>query len=121
VQGAAEQLVEPGLVGPVPGQVQDLAVCGVRQPRRSGNQLGADGAAAGATVAAAGQRTRSAGEVMGDSGADQPCRVGGEDSRREVGERAVLQLGDDLLDDGVVAVGASAASIDSGESVNTAW
>jgi hypothetical protein len=55
--------------------------------------------------------------------AAQTSQVGvrGEDARGEVGERAVLQLGDDLLDDCVVGVGASASSIGSREPVNTAW
>jgi len=38
-----------------------------------------------------------------------------------VHERAVLQLGDDLLDDSVVAVDGLGASIGSPLLVNTAW
>lgn len=53
----------------------------------------------------AGQGAGGAGEVVGDRGADQPGGVRGEHPRGQVRERGVLQVGDDLLDNGVIAVG----------------
>jgi len=38
-----------------------------------------------------------------------------------VGQRSVLQVGDDLLDDGVAAVRLAASSIGSGLLAKTAW
>jgi len=50
-----------------------------------------------------GQCSGGAGEVMADSRAGQPG-AGGEVFRREVGQRAVAEVREDLLDDRVVAV-----------------
>ena len=107
VQGAAEQFVQAGFPRPVTGQVQVLAVRGVRDPHRSVDQLVAQGRGAGTGMPAAGQDAGGAGEVVGDRGADQPGGVRGERAGGQVREWAVLQLGDGLLDDGVVAVGGS--------------
>ena len=68
VQGAAEQLVEAGLEGPVSGQVQDLAVRGVRDAGRSRNQLGAQVGGPGPALAAAGEDAGGAGELVGNRG-----------------------------------------------------
>ncbi len=100
-----EQLLEGGLPGPVGRQVQPQAVGGAGDPGRGVNQLGANGAGAGSGMAGGGQRTGGAGEVVGDCRADQPGGVRGESPGRQVRQRGVLQVGDDLLDDGVVAVG----------------
>lgn len=82
VQGPAEQLVQAGFPGPVPRQVQDLAMRGVRDAGRSGDQPGAQGGGAGAGVPATGQDAGGAGEVVGDRGAGQPGTVRGERALR---------------------------------------
>jgi hypothetical protein len=56
-------------------------------------------------VPVGGQHACGAGEVERDHCVREPGGVGRVRSRGEVGDRAVLQLGDDLLDHGVVAVG----------------
>ena len=53
MQRAAEQLVQAGFEGPVPRQVQELTMRGVRDPGRGVDQAGAQGRgemAAGAKV-----------------------------------------------------------------------
>lgn len=77
----------------------------MRDPGRGRDQLGSDGAGAGPAMAAAGEGAGGAGEVVGDGGAGQPGRVRGDSTRGQEGERAVLQFGDDLLNNGVAAVG----------------
>ena len=98
-----------------------MLVGGVGQACGGVDQLGADRGGAGPGVTAASQRAGGAGEVVGDRGAGEPGGVGGEAPGGQVREWAVLQLGDDLLDDGVVAVGGFGVGIGSGLSVNTAW
>jgi len=56
-------------------------------------------------MAGAGEDSRGEGEVERHRGASQPGRVRGEHPGGQVREWAVLQLGDDLFDDGVIAVG----------------
>ena len=51
-----------------------------------------------------GQAAGGAGQVERDRGEDQPRGVRGEPPGGQMRERAVLQVGDDLLDDGVPAV-----------------
>lgn len=127
MQGLAEQLVKAGLPGPPPGQVQQLLMGRVRDPGRGVDQLGAHGRNPGPGVPAAGEDGGGAGEVERDHRAGQPGGVRSEHPRREVGERPVLQLGDDLLDEGVVAVGGLrgqhrlARVGEHGVVANTAW
>ena len=69
-----------------------------------GDQVAADGGRAGPGVAAAGEGTGGAEQVAGDGGDGQPGGVGGELPRRQVGQGPVVQVGEELLDDGVAAV-----------------
>ncbi len=63
---------------------------------------GPDGGPAG--VGLPGGHGRGAGKVERQDGAGGPCGVGRVAAGGQVGQGPVLQLGDDLLDDGVVAV-----------------
>ena len=83
---------------------------------RHRDEVAADGGAAGPGAGEAGQGSGGAQEVAGKGGASQPGGVGGEGARRQVGEGAVVPVGEDLLDDGVVAW-----IMANGLSVNTAW
>jgi hypothetical protein len=85
--------------------VQHEPARGAGDPGGDVDQAGAQGGCAGPGVQCAGQRAGGAGEVVRDRGADQPGVVRAEVSRGQVRERGVLQVGDDLLDDGVVTVG----------------
>ena len=87
--------------GQVKGQVAAAVAGG---PGGHGDQVAADGGGAGFRVAPAGAGAGGAQQVMGDGRDDEPGGVGIENTGRETGERAGAQVGDDLLDDGVVAV-----------------
>jgi hypothetical protein len=78
VRCPAERFVQPGFPGPVARQVQDLVVCGVRDPGRGVDQAGAQGCSPGAGVGATGESAGGAGEVVGDRGADQAGGIRGE-------------------------------------------
>jgi len=69
-----------------------------------GDQVAADGGRAGLRVAAAGDGAGGADQVAGDGGDGEPGGVGGELPRRQVREGAVVEVGQQLLDDGVAAV-----------------
>lgn len=92
------------LPGPVRRQVEQDAAGSVRDPGRDVDQLSADGRGAGLGVARAGQAAGGAGEVVCHGGEGEPGGVGGEPARRQVGEGSVDEIGEDLFDDGVVAV-----------------
>jgi hypothetical protein len=62
------------------------------------DQVAADGGAARPAVAAAGQDPGGAQQIMGDGGAGQPGGVGGELAGRQVRQRRVVAVGEDLLD-----------------------
>jgi len=68
------------------------------------DQVAADGGAAGLAVGEAGQGAGGAQQVMGDGGAGEPGGIGREEPRGQVAQGAVIPVGEDLLDDGVVAV-----------------
>ena len=69
-----------------------------------GDQLAADGRAAGSGVERPGQRAGGAGQVVADGGQGEPGGIGREVPRRQVRERPGAQVCEDLLDDGVIAV-----------------
>ncbi len=93
------------LAVPAFGQVQGEAASAVAGGAGGdGDQVAADGGRAGSGVAAAGERAGGPGQVVRDGRDGQPGGVGGELPRRQVRERAVVQVGQELLDDGVAAV-----------------
>ena len=69
-----------------------------------GHQVAADGGGAGLRVAAPGEGAGGAQQVVRDGGDGQPGGVGAELPRWQVREGAVVQVGEELLDDGVAAV-----------------
>jgi hypothetical protein len=69
-----------------------------------GDEVAADGGGAGPGVAAAGQRAGGPEQVVGDGSGGQPGGVGGELPGRQVGQRPVAEVGEELLDHGVAAV-----------------
>jgi hypothetical protein len=93
------------LVVPALGQVHgDVAAAVAGDAGGDADEVAADGRAAGFRVERPGQRPGGAGQVVADSRAGQPRGVGGEVPRGQVGQGAVAEVGEDLLDDGVVAV-----------------
>lgn len=90
---------------PAFGQVKDeVASCAAGCPGGDGDEVAADGGGAGPGVHRAGEGAGGAEQVLGDGRDDQPGGVGGECPGWQVRERAVVPVGEDLLDDGVVAV-----------------
>jgi hypothetical protein len=71
---------------------------------KSRRTVAADGGGAGPGVAAAGEGAGGAHDVVRDGGDGQPGGVGAELAGRQVRQRAVVQVGEELLDDGVAAV-----------------
>src|SRR4051794_28943045 len=62
-EGGGEQLLVAGLPGPVPGQVQAQSSGGGGDPRRDGDELGADRRRSGLAVERPGKSAGGAGEV----------------------------------------------------------
>jgi hypothetical protein len=85
------------------------------------DQVGPDRDAACPGMAGGGEGAGGAGQVVRDRCQGEPGGVGGEPAGGGVGERAAGEVGEDLLDLGVVAVRSSACSMVNGESVSTAW
>jgi hypothetical protein len=103
--GGFEEIQPSSLAVPALGQVQgDVAAAVASDPGADADQLAADGQAARFGAGRAGQGGGGAGQVMADGSTGDPGGVGGEMPRGQVGERAVVPVGEDLLDDGVVAV-----------------
>lgn len=95
----------PGrLPGPEVGQVQGEPAGGAGQPGRHVDQVCADGRRVGAGVEGAGEGAGGAGEVVRDGPEHGLGGVGVERSGGQVGQRAGVGVGDDLLDDRVAAV-----------------
>jgi hypothetical protein len=96
----------PGLLAVVAcGQVEDevsAAVAG--DPGGHGDQVAADGGGPCPGVAGPGLGAGGAQQVVRHGGEDEPCPVCGEVTGWQVGEGACVQVGDYLLDDGVIAV-----------------
>jgi hypothetical protein len=70
----------------------------------NGYQVAADGSRAGPGVAAAGEGACGPDQVVGHGCDGQPGGVGCELPGRQVSQRAVVQVGEELLDDRVAAV-----------------
>jgi len=85
-----------------------VAAGGADQSAGDVDEPGADGGSGRHGELQRGQGAQGAGEVVRDRGQRQPAGVGGERPGRGVRQRPCLQVGDDLLDDGVVAVLAAA-------------
>jgi hypothetical protein len=68
------------------------------------DQVAADGRGPGPGQGKRGEGAGGADQVEGHRGDDQPGGVGGEPAGREVGERSVVPVGEDLLHDRVAAV-----------------
>lgn len=84
------------------------------------DEVVSDGLGGRAGVVAAGERAGGAGEVEREAGQHQPGGVRGEPARRKVGQGAGFQVGDDLFDDRVAAVGRLGRHEFKGLSVNAA-
>ena len=100
-----EELAPCALPGPGGGQVKGEFPGGGSDPGRGVDDLPADRRGGRFRQRGAGDRGGGAGEVEGDHGEDEPSGVRGEHPGRQVREGAVLQVGVDLLDDRVTAVG----------------
>jgi hypothetical protein len=86
-----------------------------------GDQVAADGGAAGFGEGAAGEGPGGAQQVAGDGGDGQPGGVGGELAGGQVGEGAVVEVGGDRSMMAWSRWPASAWMVSNGESVKTAW
>ena len=102
-----EEPVERGLPWPGLGQVQRDSARGARQPCGDVDQGAADrrGRCSREPSRSVGDETGSAGEVECDHGDDEPGAVRGEHPGGQVRERPRFEVGVDLLDDRVTAVG----------------
>ena len=96
------------LPGPVLGWVQGEGASVTGDSPGDVDQASADGGGPGDGQAAPGQGRGSPGQVVRDRDAGQPSVVGVEPARGQMGQRAVDEFGEKLLDDGVAAVWASA-------------
>jgi hypothetical protein len=89
----------------VGGQVQgDVAAAVAGEAGGDLDQVSAQRRSAGFGVEQRGETAGRSGQVVCDRGAGQSGGVGGEVPGRQVGERPVGDVGEDLLDDCVVAV-----------------
>src|SRR5512135_2130423 len=87
------------------GQVEDQVPAAVAGgPGGHGDEVAADGGGAALRVAGPGPGPGGAQQVMGHGREDQPGPVRVEGAGWQVSEGACVQVGDDLLDDRVVAV-----------------
>jgi len=84
--------------------VQDQTSCAGGDPGWDGDEVAAQGGPSGARVPGGGGGTGGPHQVERDRGEGEPGGVRGELPGRGVRQGAVLELGDDLFDDGVVAV-----------------
>jgi hypothetical protein len=85
------------------------------------DQGGADRCGPGFRERQRGERAGGADQVEGHGCGDEPGGVRGEAAGREVGQGAVVPVGEDLLDDRVPRCWASAWTSSNGESVKSAW
>ena len=92
------------LPGPQGGQMQHQPAGGVRKPPGNADELAPDRAGGGFGVPQRRERTGGSGQVERHRSQHQPGIVGGEATRRQVGQRASFQVGEDLFDDRVPAV-----------------
>jgi hypothetical protein len=98
--------VLPGLLAVVAGgQVQDEVPAAVPGDAGGhGDQVAADAGGPCPGVAGPGAGSGGAQQIVRHGGENQSCPVCAEMTGWQVGEGACVQVGDDLLDDGVVAV-----------------
>src|SRR3546814_19992287 len=75
------------------------------QPGGDVDDLASQSRTACLCVESTGDDSGRAEQVVGDRGAEDPCRVRGERPGRHVGERSVEQIGEDGFDDRVRAMG----------------
>jgi hypothetical protein len=101
---AREGGLEVALPGPARGQVQCPAACVAGQAAGEGQQRPADGARGAHDGAGEAEQFGPAQQVVGERGEHGPGAVGVEVPGGEVRRRLVVEVGDDLLDDGVIAV-----------------
>jgi hypothetical protein len=87
--------------GQVQGQAAPAVACG---PGGDGDQVAADGGCADPGVAAAGEGAGGAEQVVREGGDGQPGGVGGERAIWQVGQGPVVQVSEELLDNGAAAV-----------------
>lgn len=102
-----EQAIERGLLGPGLGQVQRDPARGAGEACRHVDEGATDrrGRRLGEPPCLVGDDPGSAGEVEPDDREHEPGAVRGEHSRRQVRERSLFEVGVDLLDDRVAAMG----------------
>ena len=93
------------LPGPGFGEVKAYFPCAGGDPGRDVDEFTSDRAGPGLAEGPRGEEPGGAGEVVCHDRRDQPGRIRGENTRWHVGQGAVLQIGIDLLNDGVLAVG----------------
>src|SRR5664280_2190073 len=91
--------------GPVRWQVKYRASLRAGQSGGDGDDLAADGGAAGQGVPVAGEGPGGAQQVGTDGGADGPRTIGRKTARRLMGQRSIDEIGEHRLDDGVASVG----------------
>lgn len=102
--GSSEQVLPLVLPGLVLGQVQQLAPGTGREPGRDVDDPAVDRAGPGLGALTLGQDTGGAGEIISQCRSHQPGRIRGELPRGQVGQGAVLEIGIDLLDPGMLAM-----------------
>ena len=104
VDGGEEPL-ESLLPGPCLGQADADPAGAGGDPGWQIHEPGPDGPGPGPGERSGSEDPGGAGEVVGHHRADQPGAVGPEVAGGQVGQGAVFQVGVDLLDDRVLAVG----------------
>lgn len=87
------------------GQVEAYFPCAGSYPSRDGDEFAANRAGPCLIEGPGREDPGGAGEVVGHERGDLPCRVRSENAGGHVGQRAVLQIGIDLLDLRMLAVG----------------
>lgn len=100
----AEELGEVLAPGPAFGQVQGEAAGGAGQAGGHVDQVVTDGGGGRSCVERSGQGASGAGQVVRQGCQGEPGGIGREMAGGRVGEGAVLDIGDHLLDDSVPAV-----------------
>ncbi len=103
--GADEECFPRVLPRPGLGQVKSYFPGAGSDPGGDVDQFSADRCGPRLDEATFGEDSGGAGEVVGHHRADEPGRVRSEFTGRQVRQRTVFQVGVDLFDDGVPAVG----------------
>jgi hypothetical protein len=103
--GGGPELVPLLGPGPMCGQMQNGSALRPGQSGGHGDEVAAQRRTAGGRVAVSGEGAGGAEQVVRDRRADRPRGVGRELARRQMGQRSVDDVGQDGLDDRVLAVG----------------